>query len=46
MERGTATDLGGLPGSRFNEASAINDAGQIIGVSLFGGTLESPCTAF
>jgi probable HAF family extracellular repeat protein len=32
-ENGTVTDLGTLPGGSFNEATAINNKGHIVGVA-------------
>ena len=42
---GRMTDLGGLPGSLESSASAINDAGQIVGYS-FGPTFEVSAVMF
>ena len=33
---GGPVDLGGLPGAQFSEATAINDAGQVVGYSHIG----------
>jgi uncharacterized membrane protein len=30
-------NLEGLPGSTFNQANGVNDAGQVVGVSIVGG---------
>jgi probable HAF family extracellular repeat protein len=32
-DQGTVTDLGGLPGTGYNNATGINDRGQIVGTS-------------
>jgi hypothetical protein len=34
---GSVIDLGGLPSSTGSAAGSINDVGQVVGVSLFGG---------
>jgi uncharacterized membrane protein len=35
---GSVINLGGLPGSTFSSALSINDVGQAVGASAFGGS--------
>ena len=39
---GSVINLGGLPGSTASYATAINDAGQVVGYSFFDGARTPP----